>query len=53
MKPELTWPHPESKSIDHIIAINNGGPHTLSNLQAAHIRCNAIKSDRVVQALTS
>lgn len=32
-------------SIDHIVALANGGGHTLDNVQLAHVLCNALKSD--------
>lgn len=35
-------------SIDHILAIANGGTHTWDNVSLAHMICNSIKSDRVV-----
>jgi hypothetical protein len=37
---KLKWPHPMSASLDHIIPVNNGGPHTKVNCQLAHLRCN-------------
>lgn len=33
-------------SIDHIVALNNGGPNTPQNVQLAHRGCNSNKSDR-------
>lgn len=39
-------PHPQSPSIDHVIALANGGTHEPSNVQAAHWLCNAFKGDR-------
>jgi len=39
-------PHPLSPSIDHIIAIANGGTHEPANVQAAHLRCNISKGNR-------
>lgn len=39
-------PHPQSPSIDHVIALANGGTHEPNNVQAAHWLCNAIKGDR-------
>ena len=42
---------PESKgrdrpSLDHVIPISEGGPHTLANAQLAHLGCNARKGAR-------
>lgn len=33
-------------SIDHVVAIANGGGHTWSNVQLAHMFCNSVKGDR-------
>lgn len=38
-------PHPRAPTIDHIIPLNAGGKHELSNVQAAHYICNSMKSD--------
>lgn len=44
----LKYPHPMSKSIDHIIPISKGGhPSDLDNLQLAHWSCNRQKSDKI------
>lgn len=44
----LKFPHPMSKTIDHIIPINKGGhPSDLDNLQLAHLCCNRQKSDKI------
>ncbi len=40
----LKFPHPRSKSIDHIIALSKGGADAPINLQAAHLRCNMSKN---------
>lgn len=44
--PFVRWPHPRSASIDHTVPISRGGPHVESNLQLAHLGCNAAKRDR-------
>lgn len=31
------------KSLDHVIALSRGGPHTLTNAQLAHVGCNSSK----------
>ena len=44
----LKYPHPMSKTIDHIIPIAKGGhPSDLDNLQLAHWTCNRQKSDKI------
>ena len=44
----LKYPHPMSKTIDHIIPIAKGGhPSDLENLQLAHWTCNRQKSDKI------
>ena len=44
--PEYKYPHPLSTTVDHIIPIAKGGhPSDMKNLQAAHFRCNRLKSD--------
>lgn len=40
------YPDPGSASIDHVVPLNRGGLHEMKNVQAAHLRCNALKSDR-------
>lgn len=44
---ELAWPHPRSKSMDHVIPIAKGGGHELSNVKMAHLTCNQRKSDKL------
>lgn len=36
----LTWPHPLSPSIDHVLPLSRGGSHTYDNVQASHLKCN-------------
>lgn len=45
--PELTWPDPLSKSLDHVMPLTRGGAHDPSNVQLAHLRCNTAKGNRV------
>lgn len=44
---DLRWGYsgPMYPSIDHIIAMANGGPHTWGNVQLAHVICNSFKRD--------
>lgn len=41
-------PHPMAPTIDHIIALANGGHDVPSNVQLAHFACNCGKSNRLV-----
>lgn len=45
--PDLAYPNPLSRSVDHILPIARGGAHTPENCQMAHLRCNISKGDRV------
>lgn len=38
--------HPLSASLDHIVPLSLGGPHTHDNVQAAHLICNGRKGNR-------
>lgn len=40
----LRFPDPMSKSLDHIVAVVNGGTHTRANVQTTHLRCNLVKA---------
>ena len=39
----LSYPHPESFVIDHVIPLAAGGSDALDNLRAAHAACNNAK----------
>ncbi|WP_377326255.1 HNH endonuclease [Pimelobacter simplex] len=41
----LSYPHPMSKSLDHIVPLSKGGAHSFENCQTAHLRCNLLKRD--------
>ncbi len=43
----LTYPHPMSASLDHIVPLAHSGTHTKANTQLAHLICNVRKSDRL------
>lgn len=43
----LTSPDPMSASLDHVIPLAHGGAHVGSNVQLAHMICNARKGDRL------
>lgn len=40
-------PHPLAPTMDHIIALANGGKHEPSNVRLTHFMCNSRKGDRV------
>ncbi len=44
--PSLEWPHPMSKSLDHVVPLSKGGAHRAANVQLAHLTCNIAKRDR-------
>ena len=43
---KLKHPHPKSISLDHIIPMSIGGPHSYENVQPAHFNCNSKKGNR-------
>lgn len=44
---DISWGHfgPLAPTIDHIVALKNGGSHTWDNVQCAHAICNSYKRD--------
>ena len=42
-------PHPRAPTLDHVIPLAQGGPHTRANTRCACFLCNAIKGDRSTQ----
>lgn len=36
-----------SATVDHVIALRHGGPHTMSNVRCACLGCNSRKQDRI------
>lgn len=45
---DVQAPHPLSHSVDHLVPQSRGGRHEAANLRAAHLLCNALRSDRCV-----
>lgn len=41
------WPDGRMGSMDHVVPVSKGGPHTSDNLKAAHLICNIQKSNRL------
>jgi len=46
----LSYPHPMSVSLDHVVPISWGGRHTRANTTSAHLRCNVAKGNRIEYA---
>lgn len=46
VEPDLAWPAPLSKTLDHVQAVTRGGSHKIDNLQTAHWICNVTKGNR-------
>jgi len=44
--PALTYPHPRSASLDHIVPLSLSGEHVRANVQLAHLICNVRKGAR-------
>jgi hypothetical protein len=42
----LQYPHPMSASLDHVIPLSQGGPHSRANVRASHLRCNTLRNDK-------
>lgn len=40
-------PHPDSPTLDHVIPLSKGGPHSYSNTKCACFLCNCLKSDKI------
>lgn len=41
---------PMYPSIDHVLALSNGGKHSWDNVRLAHCKCNTIKSDKLIES---
>jgi hypothetical protein len=44
---KFKYPHPRSKSIDHIVPLSHGGDDTAVNKRAAHLGCNLARGDKM------
>lgn len=40
------YPHPLSRSLDHLVPLSKDGEHTPENVRLAHLGCNVSKKDR-------
>lgn len=43
----LSWPHPMSVSLDHIVPLSLGGEHVAENVRCSHLSCNVRRGNRV------
>jgi 5-methylcytosine-specific restriction endonuclease McrA len=43
--PKVKHPDPLSASLDHVIPLSEGGPHTRANVRLAHLICNSVRRD--------
>lgn len=41
------WPSAEFPTIDHVVPLSLGGPHTTANTQCAHLVCNLRKNNKL------
>ena len=44
---KFKYPHPRSKSIDHIVPLSHGGDDTAENKRAAHLGCNVARGNEM------
>lgn len=42
------WVKPKDASMDHVLALTNGGTHTYENLRLTHLQCNLRKGARYI-----
>jgi 5-methylcytosine-specific restriction endonuclease McrA len=43
---DVTWPHPRSASVDHLVPLSKGGEHSPENVETACLQCNISKGNR-------
>lgn len=44
----ISFPHPFSLSIDHIVPVSRGGSDTIMNVAPTHLSCNIRKGDKLL-----
>lgn len=49
--PQLRYPNPRSKSLDHVIPLARGGAHTAQNTRLAHLVCNLRKGKQLTEEM--
>lgn len=45
---DLDWPHPRSRSVDHLVPVSRGGSNDVDNLRPSHLACNLNRGSRVL-----
>lgn len=43
--PDLKWPDTASASLDHIVPLSKGGPHSRGNTRCSHLHCNTSRGN--------
>lgn len=46
---KLKYPHPRSKSFDHVVPLSKGGSHSQENVKLTHLRCNKRKTSKILK----
>lgn len=49
IRKDAQFPHPRSKSIDHIVPLSLGGDDVAANKRAAHLVCNVARGNRMAE----
>jgi len=47
----IEWPgfnSPDMATLDHVVPLSKGGPHTRANVRCCCSECNSVKSDMVL-----
>lgn len=47
--PSRSFPDPQSETTDHVVPISRGGSHTVDNIGLAHLSCNVVKGDKILE----
>lgn len=49
IRKDVRYPHPRSKSIDHIVPLSLGGDDTAVNKRASHLGCNLARGNQMAE----
>lgn len=47
--PELSFPHPRSRTSDHLVPFTKGGEHAMTNVKLAHLECNNLRNNASIE----